>query len=172
MRAAAFFGSIVATCTAAALSTPAANSQIGSQRCESIQDKQSQAACFNQADLIVIDCARSREANESAFCREALGNNKVVRAVLTGNALPRTHLAKGGMYGGNMNNGLADKKKEIAQAQDQASQDDEAPKSAPSTADPKVVMMSQSDPPPLKWSDLKYVFGIKEDCYGEETVHA
>jgi len=28
------------------------------------------------------------------------------------------------------------------------------------------------DPPPLKWSDLKYVFGIKEDCYGEETVRA
>jgi hypothetical protein len=109
MRAAAFFGSIVATCAAAALSTPAANSQIGSQRCESIQDKQSQAACFNQA--IVIECARPREANEGAFCREALGNNKVVRAVLTGNALPRTHLAKGGMYGGNMNNGLADKKK-------------------------------------------------------------
>ena len=32
--------------------------------------------------------------------------------------------------------------------------------------------LSAIDPPPLKWSDLKYVFGIKEDCYGEETVHA
>ena len=25
---------------------------------------------------------------------------------------------------------------------------------------------------PLKWSDLKYVFGIKEDRYAEEAIHA
>jgi hypothetical protein len=24
------------------------------------------------------------------------------------------------------------------------------------------------DPPPLKWSDLRYVFDIKEDCNGKD----
>jgi len=104
MRAAAFFGSIVATCAASALSTPAANSQTASLSCESIQDKQSQAACFNQADLIVIDCARPRDANEGAFCRETLGNNKVIRGPPPGKALPHR------MNDGNMNNGMTDKK--------------------------------------------------------------
>jgi hypothetical protein len=28
------------------------------------------------------------------------------------------------------------------------------------------------DPPPLKWSDLRYVFGIKEDCNGKEAIQA
>ena len=28
------------------------------------------------------------------------------------------------------------------------------------------------DPPSLKWSDLKYDFGIKEDRYAEETLQA
>jgi hypothetical protein len=27
-----------------------------------------------------------------------------------------------------------------------------------------------SDPPPLKWSDLRYVFDIKEDCNGKEAI--
>ena len=31
---------------------------------------------------------------------------------------------------------------------------------------------SQSDPPPLKWSDLRYVFDIKEDCNGKEAIQA
>jgi hypothetical protein len=26
--------------------------------------------------------------------------------------------------------------------------------------------------PPLKWSDLRYVFDIKEDCNGEEAIKA
>jgi hypothetical protein len=28
------------------------------------------------------------------------------------------------------------------------------------------------DPPPLKWSDLNYVFDMKEDCNAEEAIHA
>jgi hypothetical protein len=28
------------------------------------------------------------------------------------------------------------------------------------------------DPPPLKWSDLRYVFDIKEDCNGKEAIQA
>jgi hypothetical protein len=28
------------------------------------------------------------------------------------------------------------------------------------------------DPPPLKWSDLKYVFDIKEDSNGKEAIQA
>ena len=28
------------------------------------------------------------------------------------------------------------------------------------------------DPPPLKWSDLRYVFDIKEDCNGKEATQA
>jgi hypothetical protein len=28
------------------------------------------------------------------------------------------------------------------------------------------------DPPPLKWSDLKYVFDIREDCNGKEAIQA
>src|SRR5262249_26574538 len=27
-------------------------------------------------------------------------------------------------------------------------------------------------PPPLKWSDLRYVFDIKEDCNGKEALQA
>src|SRR5205823_6138013 len=27
---------------------------------------------------------------------------------------------------------------------------------------------AEGDPPPLKWSDLRYVFDIKEDCNGKE----
>jgi hypothetical protein len=28
------------------------------------------------------------------------------------------------------------------------------------------------DPPPLKWSDLRYVFDIKEDCNGKKAIQA
>ena len=28
------------------------------------------------------------------------------------------------------------------------------------------------DPPPLKWSVLRYVFDIKEDCNGKEAIQA
>jgi hypothetical protein len=31
---------------------------------------------------------------------------------------------------------------------------------------------SLNDPPPLKWSDLRYVFGIKEDYNGKEAIQA
>jgi len=31
---------------------------------------------------------------------------------------------------------------------------------------------SGTDPPPLKWSDLRYVFDIKEDCNGKEAIQA
>jgi hypothetical protein len=30
----------------------------------------------------------------------------------------------------------------------------------------------EADPPPLKWSDLRYVFDIKEDCNGKEAIQA
>ena len=29
-----------------------------------------------------------------------------------------------------------------------------------------------ADPPPLKWSDLRYVFDIQEDCNGKEAIQA
>jgi len=32
--------------------------------------------------------------------------------------------------------------------------------------------VSDADPPPLKWSDLRYVFDIKEDCNGKEAIQA
>ena len=28
------------------------------------------------------------------------------------------------------------------------------------------------DPPPLKWSGLRYVFDIQEDCNGKEAIQA
>jgi AcrR family transcriptional regulator len=31
---------------------------------------------------------------------------------------------------------------------------------------------SKDDPPPLKWSDLRYVFDIQEDCNGKEAIQA
>jgi len=31
---------------------------------------------------------------------------------------------------------------------------------------------SGRDPPPLKWSDLRYVFDIQEDCNGKEAIQA
>jgi hypothetical protein len=34
------------------------------------------------------------------------------------------------------------------------------------------VASSATDPPPLKWSDLRYVFDIKEDCNGKEAIQA
>jgi len=30
----------------------------------------------------------------------------------------------------------------------------------------------KNDPPPLKWSDLRYVFDIQEDCNGKEAIQA
>jgi hypothetical protein len=32
--------------------------------------------------------------------------------------------------------------------------------------------LGSTDPPPLKWSDLRYVFDIKEDCNGKEAIQA
>jgi hypothetical protein len=29
-----------------------------------------------------------------------------------------------------------------------------------------------ADPPPLKWSDLRDVFDIQEDCNGKEAIQA
>jgi hypothetical protein len=34
------------------------------------------------------------------------------------------------------------------------------------------AFVSKSDPPPLKWSDLRYVFDIQEDCNGKEAIQA
>jgi len=28
------------------------------------------------------------------------------------------------------------------------------------------------DPPPLKWSDLRYVLDIQEDCNGKDAIQA
>jgi hypothetical protein len=38
-----------------------------------------------------------------------------------------------------------------------------------------VNVVQQQDalaPPPLKWSDLRYVFDIKEDCNGKDAIQA
>jgi len=32
--------------------------------------------------------------------------------------------------------------------------------------------LRRTDPPPLKWSDLRYVFDIQEDCNGKEAIQA
>src|SRR6266568_9515294 len=37
---------------------------------------------------------------------------------------------------------------------------------------PHSNLWPQADPPPLKWSDLRYVFDIKEDCNGKEALQA
>jgi hypothetical protein len=34
------------------------------------------------------------------------------------------------------------------------------------------MVSSQTDPPPLNWSDLRYVFDSKEDCNGKEAIQA
>jgi len=34
------------------------------------------------------------------------------------------------------------------------------------------VLFLALDPPPLKWSDLRYVFDIQEDCNGKEAIQA
>jgi hypothetical protein len=36
----------------------------------------------------------------------------------------------------------------------------------------RQVRQGRGDPPPLKWSDLRYVFDIKEDCNGKEAIQA
>jgi hypothetical protein len=36
----------------------------------------------------------------------------------------------------------------------------------------RFVETHPDDPPPLKWSDLRYVFDIKEDCNGKEAIQA
>jgi hypothetical protein len=37
---------------------------------------------------------------------------------------------------------------------------------------PVVPSNGRRDPPPLKWSDLRYVFDIQEDCNGKEAIQA
>jgi hypothetical protein len=37
---------------------------------------------------------------------------------------------------------------------------------------PVGSMLPGIDPPPLKWSDLRYVFDIQEDCNGKEAIQA
>jgi len=32
------------------------------------------------------------------------------------------------------------------------------------------MRQGRPDPPPTKWSDLRYVFDIKEDCDGKEAL--
>src|SRR5262249_22664138 len=36
----------------------------------------------------------------------------------------------------------------------------------------RLLQLNSRDPPPLKWSDLRYVFDIKEDCNGKEAIQA
>jgi hypothetical protein len=36
----------------------------------------------------------------------------------------------------------------------------------------EMLAIIARDPPPLKWSDLRYVFDIKEDCNGKEAIQA
>ena len=36
----------------------------------------------------------------------------------------------------------------------------------------RAIVLIAGDPPPLKWSDLRYVFDIKEDCNGKEAIQA
>ena len=35
-----------------------------------------------------------------------------------------------------------------------------------------ALSAAAADPPPLKWSDLRYVFDIQEDCNGKEAIQA
>src|SRR5262249_159019 len=35
-----------------------------------------------------------------------------------------------------------------------------------------LIALLAADPPPMKWSDLRYVFDIKEDCNGKEALQA
>jgi hypothetical protein len=41
-----------------------------------------------------------------------------------------------------------------------------------STAGEIAKIRHEIDPPPLKWSDLRYVFDIQEDCNGKEAIQA
>src|SRR2546423_1508602 len=43
---------------------------------------------------------------------------------------------------------------------------------APIRLDRRPRSRRHRDPPPLKWSDLRYVFDIKEDCNGKEAIQA
>ena len=36
----------------------------------------------------------------------------------------------------------------------------------------EVIPADIADPPPLKWSDLRYVFDIQEDCNGKDAIQA
>jgi hypothetical protein len=38
--------------------------------------------------------------------------------------------------------------------------------------DLRIIHPYGADPPPLKWSELRYVFDIKEDCNGKEAIQA
>ena len=35
-----------------------------------------------------------------------------------------------------------------------------------------ILIRERVDPPPLKWSDLRYAFDIQEDCNGKEAIQA
>jgi hypothetical protein len=45
-------------------------------------------------------------------------------------------------------------------------------KSVSNLADRLKKEAGTRDPPPLKWSDLRYVFDIQEDCNGKEAIQA
>jgi hypothetical protein len=42
----------------------------------------------------------------------------------------------------------------------------------PGDSDAMSYLGRALDPPPLKWSDLRYVFDIQEDCNGKEAIQA
>jgi len=42
----------------------------------------------------------------------------------------------------------------------------------PPGSKPRTRVLSDDDRPPLKWSDLRYVFDIQEDCNGKEAIQA
>jgi 5-methylcytosine-specific restriction endonuclease McrA len=49
---------------------------------------------------------------------------------------------------------------------------DPTPAFALHLAEARALASEAADPPPLKWSDLRYVFDIKEDCNGKEAIQA
>jgi hypothetical protein len=42
----------------------------------------------------------------------------------------------------------------------------------PELTEQTIWEVFEADPPPLKWSDLRYVYDIKEDRNGKEAIQA
>src|SRR2546430_1780032 len=82
----------------------------------------------------------------------------------------RAHLAEFGIVAPVGRNGVEDLLNIVADCGDKRLPD--VARACIAALGAQLRMLKALDPPPLKWSDLRYVFDIQEDCNGKEALQA